>query len=99
MFDKLKQMMELKSKMEALKRELDATEVEAQSRDKTVRVKLSASLELRGVSISADMPEQMRAALEKAVAEALSTAVADARKAAAGKMGALTGLGLPGGLS
>lgn len=99
MFDKLKQMMELKSKMEALKRELDATEVEAQSADKTVKVKLSASLELRGIAISADIPEQTRQALEKAVADALSKAVADARKAAASKMGALTGLGLPGGLS
>lgn len=97
MFDKLKQMMELKSKMEALKRELDATVVEAQSADKTVSVKMSASLDVKGVTISsAALPEQARAALEKAVADALSTAVAEARKSAAGKMGALTGLNLPG---
>ena len=97
MFDKLKQMMELKSKMEALKRELDATVVEAQSADKTVSVKMSASLDVKGVTIaSSALPEQTRAALEKAVADALSTAVAEARKSAASKMGALTGLNLPG---
>jgi len=96
MFDKLKQVMELKSKMEALKRELDATIVEAQSADKIVSVKMSASLEVKGVTISAALPEQTRAALEKAVSDAVSQAVGEARKSAASKMGALTGLNLPG---
>ncbi|ABD05378.1 conserved hypothetical protein [Rhodopseudomonas palustris HaA2] len=96
----MKQAAQLQSKMKAMQAELDQIEVEGLSGGGLVKIRMSAKMEVRGVSID---PSLLKADEGEVLEDLLVAALADAhRKAEAAmqeKMQALTGgLGLPPGL-
>lgn len=96
----MKQAAQLQSKMKAMQAELDQIEVEGLSGGGLVKVRMSAKMEVRGISID---PSLIRADEREVLEDLLVAAHGDAhRKAEAAmqeKMQALTGgLGLPPGL-
>ncbi len=90
MLDKMKQLWELKKKMDEVKKELDALEMA--SEDSLVKVTVSGSQEVRKVEIKADLAALDKAKLEASLAETMSRAVRESQKAAAQKMSSLGGL-------
>ncbi|ACE99179.1 MULTISPECIES: YbaB/EbfC family nucleoid-associated protein [Rhodopseudomonas] len=96
----MKQAAQLQSKMKAMQAELDQIEVEGLSGGGLVKVRMSAKMEVRGISID---PSLIKADEREVLEDLLVAAHGDAhRKAEAAmqeKMQALTGgLGLPPGL-
>ncbi|OPF94665.1 Nucleoid-associated protein YbaB [Rhodopseudomonas palustris] len=96
----MKQAAQLQSKMKAMQAELDQIEVEGLSGGGLVKVRMSAKMEVRGISID---PSLIKADEREVLEDLLAAAHGDAhRKAEAAmqeKMQALTGgLGLPPGL-
>ena len=92
MFDKLKGLMELKSKAEEIKKKLDAESVEERSSDGLVSVKLNGSMDVLDVKILKSISGVSPETLEKSVKDAFTRAITSARNAAAKQM--LSG-GLP----
>jgi DNA-binding YbaB/EbfC family protein len=96
----MKQAAQLQSKMKAMQAELDQIEVEGLSGGGLVKVRMSAKMEVRGVSIDPSLikPEE-REVLEDLLVAAHGDAHRKAEAAMQEKMQALTGgLGLPPGL-
>ncbi len=96
MFDKMKALLDMQKKMQVLKRELDNTDLDAQSSDGLVKITMNGSQEVKGVSIQGSLKEIEKTSLEKAVKDAFNTAIKRAQDIAAGKMKDITGLNLPG---
>ena len=94
MLDKMKELWEMKQKMDEIKKELDAITLE--SEDNYVRVGISGSQEIKSVSIKADLATADKAKLEASLAETINRAVKQSQKAAAEKMSKLSGFKLPG---
>ncbi|HAT71454.1 MAG TPA: hypothetical protein DCS63_01385 [Elusimicrobia bacterium] len=90
MLDKMKQLWEMKSKMDAIKKELDALVLE--SEDNLVKVAITGSQEIKSVTIKADLATTDKAKLEASLTDTVSRAVRESQKAAAQKMSALGGL-------
>ena len=88
MLDKMKQLWEMKKKMEEIKKELDVLE----SEDNLVKVAITGSQEIKAVTIKVDLATADKAKLEAALTETVSRAVRESQKAAAQKMSALGGL-------
>ncbi|NEW87383.1 MULTISPECIES: YbaB/EbfC family nucleoid-associated protein [Rhodopseudomonas] len=96
----MKQAAQLQSKMKAMQAELDQIEVEGLSGGGLVKVRMSAKMEVRGISIDPSLinPEE-REVLEDLLVAAHGDAHRKAEAAMQEKMQALTGgLGLPPGL-
>jgi DNA-binding protein YbaB len=94
MFDKMKELMEMKRKMDEIKKELDSITLE--SEDNLVKIGISGSQDIKSVTIKADLSTADKAKLESALVETINRAVKQSQKAAAEKMSKLSGLGLPG---
>ena len=94
MLDKMKELWEMKQKMDEIKKELDAITLE--SEDNYVRVGISGSQEIKSVSIKADLATADKAKLEASLAETINRAVKQSQKAAAETMSKLSGFKLPG---
>jgi DNA-binding protein YbaB len=94
MLDKMKELWEMKQKMDEIKKELDGITLE--SEDNYVRVGISGSQEIRSVSIKADLATADKAKLEASLIETVNRAVKQSQKAAAEKMSKLSGFKLPG---
>jgi len=90
MLDKMKQLWEMKKKMEEIKKELDGLVLE--SEDNLVKVAITGSQEIKAVTIKVDLATADKAKLEAALTETVSRAVRESQKAAAQKMSALGGL-------
>ncbi|OIO01777.1 MAG: hypothetical protein COX65_05200 [Elusimicrobia bacterium CG_4_10_14_0_2_um_filter_56_8] len=90
MLDKMKQLWEMKGKMDAIKKELDVLLLA--SEDSLVKVSITGSQEVKGVEIKCDLATVSKAKLEAALAETVNRAVRESQKAAAQKMSALGGL-------
>jgi len=90
MLDKMKQLWEMKSKMDAIKKELDTLMLA--SEDSLVKVSITGSQEIKGVEIKCDLATANKAKLEAALAETFNRAVRESQKAAAQKMSALGGI-------
>ncbi|KPF94268.1 nucleoid-associated protein [Rhodopseudomonas sp. AAP120] len=96
----MKQAAQLQSKMKAMQDELDQIEVEGLSGGGLVKVRMTAKMEVRGISIDPSLvkPDEV-GVLEDLVIAALGDAHRKAEAAMQEKMKALTGgLGLPPGL-
>jgi len=96
----MKQAAQLQSKMKAMQAELDGIEVEGLSGGGLVKVRMTAKMEVRGISIDPSLikPDE-REVLEDLITAALGDAHRKAEAAMQDKMKALTGgLGLPPGL-
>ncbi len=90
MLDKMKQLWEMKRKMDEIKKELDAMELA--SEDNLVKVTITGSQEVRKVEIKVELAAADKAKLEAALTETVNRAVRESQKAAAQKMSALGGL-------
>ncbi len=90
MLDKMKQLWELKKKMDEVKKELDALELA--SEDSLVKVRISGSQEVKGVELKCDLASVNKGKLEAAIAETVNRAVKESQKAAAHKMSAMGGI-------
>jgi len=96
MFDKLKELMQLKSRMEEIKRQLDSETVEASSSDGSVYIKMNGSQELKELKFKTDIKSANPEKLEKAALETVNRAIKLSQQLAAKKMGEVTGMQLPG---
>ncbi len=94
MLDKMKELWEMKQKMDEIKKELDSVTLE--SEDNYVRVGISGSQEIKSVSIKSDLTSVDKAKLEAAIVETVNRAVKQSQKTAAAKMSQLSGFKLPG---
>jgi len=94
MLDKMKELWEMKRKMEEIKKELDSITLE--SEDNYVKIAISGSQELRSVVIKAELSSADKAGLEASLLETVNRAIRQSQKSAAEKMGQLSGLKLPG---
>ena len=90
MLDKMKQLWDMKKKMEEIKKELDGLVLE--SEDNFVKVAITGSQEIKAVTIKVDLATADKAKLEAALTDTVSRAVRESQKAAAQKMSALGGL-------
>lgn len=90
MLDKMKQLWEMKSKMDEIKKELDALQLA--SEDSMVKVTITGSQEVKGVEIKCDLATANKSKLEAALTETINRAVRESQKAAAQKMSALGGI-------
>lgn len=90
MLDKMKQLWELKKKMDEVKKELDSMELA--SEDKLVKVTVTGSQEVKAVEIKFELAALDKAALERSLSETMNRAVRESQKAAAQKMSSLGGL-------
>lgn len=96
MFDKMKALMDMRRKMEEMKRELDNISFEISSSDGLVKVAMTGSQEVREINIQGDLKEIEKVNLEKAMKDAYNRAVKRSHEIAAEKMKDITGLNLPG---
>lgn len=95
MLDKMKQLWELKKKMDEVKKELDSLEMA--SEDNYVKVTITGSQEVKAVEIKCELAGADKRKLESSIADTVNRAVKESQKAAAQKMsalGALPGLGM-----
>ena len=90
MLDKMKQLWEMKRKMDEIKKELDGMMLA--SEDSLVKVNITGSQEIKSVELKCDLATVTKAKLEAALAETVNRAVRESQKAAAQKMSALGGL-------
>ena len=90
MLDKMKQLWEMKRKMDEIKKELYGLELA--SEDSLVKVTITGSQEVKRVEIKADLAGADKAKLEAALTETVNRAVRESQKAAAQKMSALGGI-------
>ena len=92
MMDKMKGLMEMKRKMDEIKKELESMNLE--SEDSMVRVGISGTQEITRVVIKDDLASADKAKLEASLAETINRAIKQSQKNAAEKMGKLSGLAL-----
>jgi DNA-binding protein YbaB len=90
MLDKMKQLWEMKRKMDEIKKELDGMMLA--SEDSMVKVSITGSQEIKSVELKCDLAAVNKVKLEAALAETVNRAVRESQKAAAQKMSALGGL-------
>ena len=96
MFDKMKQLMEMKKQAEQLKRELDATILEV-NEIRGIKIVVNGSQNFQLLEIDAGLlTAENKKRLEGDLIKALNTAVRKAQNAAAQKMKSMTGLNIPG---
>jgi nucleoid-associated protein EbfC len=96
MLDKLKALMDMKSKMEQIKRELEKTVFDITSPDGLITITMNGAQDVQDIRIQKDIQELSKNALEKAIKDAYNKAVKHSRDIAARKMKDITGFNLPG---
>ncbi|MBU1726388.1 MAG: YbaB/EbfC family nucleoid-associated protein [Candidatus Omnitrophica bacterium] len=96
MFDKMKQLMEMQKKMQEVKRELDNTYFDVASSDGAIKITMNGSQEVREVKVQANIPEQQKLDLEKAIKDAYNRAIKRSHDIAGQKMKDVTGFNIPG---
>ncbi len=89
MLDKMKELMEMKKKMEEIKRELDA--VSLMSEDSLVAVEINGSQEIKKVRIKSELSGLDKTRLEASITETVNRAIRQSQKSAAEKMGGIAG--------
>lgn len=100
MFDKMKDLYQLKKQASTLQKELSQTIVEATSPDGLIKVEISADQKIRSIEIdSSYMVDERKENLELQLKNVLSSALTQSQQVAANKMKEMGGLdGLLGGL-
>lgn len=90
MLDKMKQLWEMKRKMDEIKKELDVLVLA--SEDNLVKVEITGSQEIKTVTIKAELSSVDKAKLEASLTDTVNRAVRESQKAAAQKMSAMGGI-------
>ncbi len=96
MFDKMKQLMEMKKQAEQIKKELDAHILEI-NEVRGIKIVINGSQEFQSIEIESGLlnPDNKKR-FENEMLHSVNTAVKKAQHAAASKMKNMTGLNLPG---
>ena len=96
MFDKMKQLMEIKKQAEELKRDLDSTTVEVED-VRGIKIVISGSQNFETLEIDpALLNPDNRKRFEDDLLRSLNLAIRKSQNLAAQKMQAMTGLNIPG---
>ena len=93
MFDKLKDLMQLKTKMAEIKKRLDNMVIKVESPAKIFEITISGSQEVKEIKILGDLAGQNKDYLEKDLSALINKAVKDSQAMAAQAMGDIAGLG------
>ena len=92
MFDKLKDLMQLKTKMAEIKKRLDNMVIKVESPAKNFELTISGSQEIKEIKIIKDLSGQNKEELEKDLQALFNKAVKDSQAMAAQAMGDFAGL-------
>ena len=96
MFDKMKELMEVKRQAEGLKRELDAANIEV-TEVRGIKIVINGAQNFKSVEIDGELlNSENKKRLESDLMRALNSAIKKAQNLAAQKMKAMTGLNIPG---
>lgn len=93
MFDKLKDLMQLKAKMAEVKKRLDNMVIKVESPKKYFELTISGAQEVKEIKIINDIKSADQAVLEEDIKNLINKAVKDSQMMAAQAMGDVTGLG------
>ncbi len=96
MFDKVKGLMEMRKKLEEIKKELDKTYFDIESPGGLVKITMNGSQEVQAAALSGAYLEAPKDKLEKDIKDSLNRAIKRSQEIAAQKMKEATGLTLPG---
>ncbi len=96
MFDKIKGLMDMRKKLEEIKKDLDKTNFSVESSGGAVKITMNGSQEVQEVSLCNDSLGNAKEKLEKELKDTINRAVKRSQEVAAQKMKAATGLNLPG---
>ena len=94
MFDKMKQMMEVRKQADRIKRELEAMDVEVDEVP-GIRITVSGSQTFKSISVDESMLAD-KDRLEAELLRGVNAAVKESQKVAAEKMKEVTGMNMPG---
>ncbi len=96
MFDKMKQLMEMKNQMEKIKRELEAATVEV-SDVRGIKIVVNGAQNFKTIQVDGSLlGESNKQRLEEDLLRAINAAIVKSQNLAAQKMKAVTGLNIPG---
>ncbi|MCL2888355.1 MAG: YbaB/EbfC family nucleoid-associated protein [Elusimicrobia bacterium] len=95
MFDKLKDLWQLKGQMEEIKKRLDAMVIKVQSKEGLFDITVTGSQEIKEVKILKNLAAYTNAQIEEDLARGLNKAMKDSQAMAAQVMGGLAGLTPP----
>lgn len=93
MFDKIKQLMQLKSQMAEIKKRLDAMVIKVQSPQKYLEITISGSQEVKEVVFLSDINSVSKETLAKDIQEGINKAIKESQAMAAKTMGDFAGIG------
>lgn len=96
MFDKMKTLFDMQKKMQELKRELENTTFEVESADKSLKITMNGSQEIKEIKIQGGFDENAHSLLETKIKETCNKAIKRSQDIAAEKMKSITGLNIPG---
>lgn len=96
MLDKMKALMDMKKKMDEVKRELESATFEVASSDGLVKIAMNGSQEVKEVCLQKDLQAIEKENLEKAIKDVYNKAIKRSHDIAAQKMKDITGFNLPG---
>jgi hypothetical protein len=96
MFDKMKGFLEMRKKLEEIKRELDKTNFDIESPGGAVKITMNGSQEVQEVTFGAVSLDGQKDRLQKDIKDTFNRAIKRSQEIAAQKMKEATGLNLPG---
>lgn len=96
MLDKIKALMDMQKKIQAVKAELDRTDFQVRSSDGLVAVTMNGSQNVRRIELADGFRDAAPQRLQEALADAVNRAIKRSQELAAQKMKETTGLNLPG---
>jgi len=96
MFDKMKQLMEMQKKMQAMKIELENTTFEVTSSDGVIKITMDGGQLVREITLQKDPKELDKNNLENSLKDAYNRAIKRSHEIAASKMKNIAGFNIPG---
>ena len=98
MFDKMKQLYDFQKKAKEIQKELESRSIEVSRENGKIRVIFDGSQKMKSIAIEEELlTPQKKELLERLIRDAVSEAIQQSQKLAAGKMKELTGgMGIPG---
>lgn len=96
MFDKIKGLMEMRKKLEEIKKELDKTNFDIESSGGLVKITMNGSQDVQEVSLGRSSLDVEKDKLQKELKDVFNRAIKRSQEIAAQKMKEATGFNLPG---
>ena len=93
MFKEMKELFQLKSKMNEIKKRLEGMEIKTLSPKKNIEITISGSQEIKAVSILGDLASCSKEEIASEIKEAANKAIKESQAMAAKTMAGVAGLG------